>query len=114
MTKLEITLGLLCIGLIVVVILMVFYSAHILRKLWRLSANMKDIQYMVSSFREHLKMVYGLETFYGDETLKNLLQHANSTYDMMEQYEDIFTFLEMEEFEEEYEEAEQEEEEVAS
>ena len=111
MTKLEIILSFASVGLLSVTVVMAFYSVFLLRKLWRISSNMKDIQYMVSSFREHLRMVYELEMFYGDETLKNLLQHANSTYEMMEQYEDIYTFIEIEEEEEMYE---QEEEEVAS
>ena len=73
---------------------------------------MQDVQYMISSFREHLQMVYEMETFYGDQTLMHLLQHANSAYEMLDQYQDIYTFVE---FEEEYEDAEeQEEEEVAS
>ena len=113
MTKLEITLALVSFGLLSVTILMAVYSVYILRKLWTLSSNLQDIQHMVASFREHLKMVYSLEMSYGDETLKNLLQHANSTYDILSEYEDIYTFIEIEE---EYEDAEteEEEEEVAS
>ena len=37
---------------------------------------MTSIHESVDSFKEHLKKVYGLETFYGDQTLKSLLEHT--------------------------------------
>ena len=96
MTKLEITLSLVCVGLLSVVILLALYSVNILRKLWRLSANMQDVQYMISSFREHLQMVYEMETFYGDQTLEHLLHHAVSFNEQLETFEYIYSLTEPE------------------
>jgi len=41
----------------------------------------------ISNFTTHLKSVYELETFYGDETLRHLLKHAQDLTSVFEQYD---------------------------
>ena len=38
-------------------------------------------------FASHLKSVYEMEAFYGDETLRHLLRHAIDIMDLFESYE---------------------------
>ena len=44
----------------------------------------------ISVFTNHLKTVYQLETFYGDETLRHLLEHAQAITGVFDQY-NLFT-----------------------
>ena len=52
--------------------------------------NLSDLTEMVSAYRNHLKTVYEMEMFYGDETLKFLIQHTKSLHELLEDYEDIY------------------------
>lgn len=63
--------------------------------------NTNDLIDMVNGFRSHLKAVYSLESFYGDETLKALMDHAGSLSVILEdQYGDIAALSEPVEYEE--------------
>lgn len=74
-------------------------------KLSIIADNSDDLIQMVVGFRDHLKAVYELESFYGDETLKALLDHANSlSVILSEQYGDIASLSEPLEYEESEEE----------
>ena len=66
--------------------------------------NTEDLIEMITGFRSHLKAVYSLDTFYGDETLKALMDHASSLSVILEdQYGDIASLAEPVEYEEEQE-----------
>ena len=41
------------------------------------SESVSDLFIRLDAYREHLTSVYELPTFYGDETLKGLLDHTN-------------------------------------
>ena len=66
---------------------------------------------MIGNYRQHLKGVYSLEMFYGDETLQNLLDHTKSLYLLLEEYETVVDLtVPQEEIEEIYEEENEDEE----
>ena len=65
---------------------------------------------MVNSFARHLKAVYELDTFYGDQTLSHLLQHAVSFNEQLETFEYIYSLTEDENLEPTDEETDEEEE----
>ena len=52
---------------------------------------------MINSFALHLKSVYELEMFYGDETLASLLEHATSFNEYIETFEYIYSLTAAEE-----------------
>ena len=63
--------------------------------------NTEDLIEMIVGFKNHLKAVYSLDTFYGDETLKALMDHAGSLSTILEdQYGDIASLSEQIEYEE--------------
>lgn len=74
--------------------------------------NSSDLIELISSFADHVKAVYSLDTFYGDETLEGLMAHARSLRALLEeQYGEIANLAEQIEYEEEIvEDAEKEEE----
>jgi hypothetical protein len=74
-------------------------------RLSNVADNASDLIAMISGFRNHLKAVYSLETFYGDETLQSLMDHATTLSMILEeQYGDIASMSEPVEYEEEEEE----------
>ena len=54
-----------------------------------ISENLNDLISIIGVYRKHLKALYEMEMFYGDEVLQNLIDHTNSLYDMLEDYEDV-------------------------
>ena len=72
-------------------ILLFYYSRVLLGKLLYLGDNLSDLVDMITSYRNHLKSVYEMEMFYGDQTLQFLINHTKSLYELLEEYEDVYT-----------------------
>ena len=54
------------------------------------SDNIGDLVEIIESYRNHLKDVYQLDSFYGDETLESLMTHTNAVRAILEeQYGDV-------------------------
>ena len=91
MTRLEIiliavtTLSILC------NVFFFMYTRAILARLLFISEELGDLQDMVDSFAKHLQTVYELDTFYGDQTLQGLLQHAVSFNEQLETFEWVYS-----------------------
>jgi len=67
------------------------------KRLTFVSANMNDLIDMISSYSEHLKKVYGMEMFYGDETLGVLMEHTGTLINILEEeYGDVLSLTELE------------------
>jgi hypothetical protein len=88
--------------------LMYWYSRQLTQKLSFIYDNIGDVSELITNYRTHLKSVYSMEMFYGDETLKFLMDHTRSIGVLLEDYEDPEFFVE--EFSEEDENAQQQEE----
>jgi hypothetical protein len=74
-------------------------------QLSNIADNANDLLAMITGFRNHLKAVYSLDSFYGDETLQALMDHATTLSMILEdQYGDIASLSEPVEYEEEEEE----------
>ena len=64
------------------------------------SDNLGDLVEIIESYQVHLKKVYELDSFYGDETLKGLMNHTNAVRALLEQqYGDIMSITEPIEYE---------------
>tara|TARA_Y100000034_G_scaffold45680_1_gene56128 strand:+ start:763 stop:1116 length:354 start_codon:yes stop_codon:yes gene_type:complete len=97
MSRLEIILiailtfsSLLNIGLII-------YVRGVIVRLLSVSEELGDLQQMINSFALHLKSVYEMEMFYGDETLAGLVEHAISFNEYLETFEYIYSLTAAEE-----------------
>jgi len=58
-------------------ILALFYVRWLIRVIATINEDMENVSGLVSMFAEHTKSVYELEMFYGDDTLKSLMDHAS-------------------------------------
>ena len=74
--------------------LMYWYSRQLTQKLSFIYDNIGEVSELITNYRTHLKSVYSMEMFYGDETLKFLMDHTRSIGDILEDYEDPEFFVE--------------------
>ena len=49
---------------------------------------------VMEEYQSHLERVYGLETFYGDSTLRGLLEHTNDLSVFVSEIKENFDFEE--------------------
>jgi len=96
MSKLEIIL--ICISVISLGfnVVVFAYARAVIAQLLSVSEELGDLAQMVNAFAAHVKKVYELDMFYGDQTLKHLLQHAVSFNEQLETFEYIYSLTEEE------------------
>ena len=73
------------------------YARGVIVRLLSVSEELGDLQQMINSFAVHLKSVYEMEMFYGDETLAGLIEHAVSFNEYLETFEYIYSLTAAEE-----------------
>ena len=73
---------------------MYWYSRQLTQKLSFIYQNIGDVSDIIANYRVHLKSVYSMEMFYGDETLQYLMDHTRSISALLEDFEDQEFFLE--------------------
>lgn len=94
MSRLEIILSaILFISLILNIGIFTYARAAIVRLL-AVAEELGDLQQMMDGFAKHLKAVYELDSFYGDQTLESLLNHAVSFNEQLETFEFIYSLTE--------------------
>ena len=72
----------------------IWYIRNLLKRFLFISNNIADLIEMVSNYRAHLKAVYSLDMFYGDETLKALMEHTSLFSELLEEFEDVIEITE--------------------
>jgi hypothetical protein len=75
-------------------ILAFWYARVLLTKLMFVGENLSDLVDLITNYRNHLKTIYGMEMYYGDETMKFLMEHTNSLLLVLEQYDDVYSIVE--------------------
>ena len=74
--------------------ILIWYSRKVTSKVSFVYENIGEVSDIIANYRVHLKSVYEMEMFYGDETLQYLMDHTRSIRDILEDYEDSEFFLE--------------------
>ena len=64
----------------------VWYMINLLKQVKYYDEELTENITVINNFTNHLKSVYELETFYGDETLRHLLEHAQDLTSVFDQY----------------------------
>ncbi len=67
------------------------YARNAIMQLLSVSSELGDLKEMADSLASHTKEVYELEMFYGDDTLKHLMDHARSFNDYLDSFEYIYS-----------------------
>ena len=108
MTTLEIVLIIVLLVSITANSMAFWYMRRVLPGFIYTSQNLEDLTTLVANYREHLKNIYQMEMYYGDETIKHLLSHTTSLSQILEEYEDVYSIITpLEEIDEEEIEGEQ-------
>jgi len=96
------------------IVLLISYIRFLLKNLNFVSSNITELNNEAVSFTSHLKSIYELESFYGDETLGGLLEHGMHFTSKIEQFSEIMDLTNepLQELEEEDEQEEQEDDET--
>ena len=72
----------------------IWYSIRLSRTMIYFSENMNDLLDILSDYSDHVESVYGLESFYGDQVLHNLLKHSQDIVEQIGTFEDILYLTE--------------------
>ena len=79
-------------GSIVANVLMVWYVRRVVKRSLLVFEVTSDMLEALDEFSTHVEQVYELPLFYGDETLKGLLEHSREIVDEVRGYKDGFIF----------------------
>ena len=94
MTRLEITLSAILLISALMNVGLMLYARAAITQLLSISEELGDLQAMIDTFAKHVMSVYELEMFYGDETLKHLMEHAVDLNETMGNFEYIYSLTE--------------------
>ena len=62
----------------------------------KISENINDLLDTLANYSKHVKSVYGLESFYGDQVLHKLLKHSQEIVEQIETFDEILYLTEEE------------------
>lgn len=66
-----------------------YYIRDILGRLGWLTQNLANLSELIRGFQEHIRGVYELEKFYGDDDIKLLVEHTNDLIEVMDDYLEV-------------------------
>ena len=67
-------------------VLLFVYSRNVAQRLVLISQEIDDLRVAAASFATHVKSVYEMEMFYGDQTLHSLVEHTKDVVTELEVY----------------------------
>ena len=73
-----------------------WYGFLLIRKVLYVSSNTTEVLVAIERYKEHINGVYELETFYGDDTLKSLLDHTGELSTFLSECENAYGLTESE------------------
>ena len=85
----------LCLSIIINFALM-WYGFLLLKKVIYVSGNTDEIIDAIENYRTHLDGIFELEMFYGDETLKSLMDHTGDLSTFLSECESAYQLTESE------------------
>jgi hypothetical protein len=88
-----IPLGIIFVISIIANIFMFWYIRNLLSKMLFIAENLRDLASMAEAYAGHLKSVYSLDMYHGDETIQFLMSHTTSFSEMLEEYEDVYSMV---------------------
>jgi len=69
---------------------LIWFSREQSTRITYVSQNIGDLVELVANYRDHLKAIYQLDTYYGDENIEHLFAHTRSLISILEQeYSDV-------------------------
>ena len=75
---------------ILINIFFIWYLIKLLKKFLNISDELEELFVLLEEYSDHVDVVYGLERFYGDTTLENLLRHSKTISDRAKNFRAIY------------------------
>ena len=101
MSRLEMALSLILVVSVVINIVLFVYSRNVTGRLTLIAEEIDDIRQAATSFSSHVRSVYEMEMFYGDQTLQSLMNHAGEFRDYMNGFDYVYLLDQQEQNDEE-------------
>ena len=93
--EIEIILGIVLLFSIIANVLLFRLALWQSKDLTLVSDNVGDLVEVIESYNNHLRDIYQMDAFYGDETLEGLMTHTNALRTLLEeQYGDVINITE--------------------
>jgi len=89
-------------------ILLVWYLYKVLAKLLYTSDNLGDLYLITRTYKEMVSSMYGMDMFYGEPVIQELLARSKELVEEIEKFEEIYEITTNIEFEDELDAAEEE------
>lgn len=67
-----------------------WYMVRLLKRFLFLSDNLDDLFERIDGYTLHIENVHGLETFYGEPVLQNLMNHSKDIAEYVDDFRNIF------------------------
>ena len=101
---------LIIVALLAIIVAGLFYIRFLFTELYSYGETIQYLKISLKDFEVHIKRIYELEMFYGEQTLEGLMVHAKKICEDIKEFEYIFVLEEeMEEDLSDEEESEKEE-----
>jgi flagellar motor component MotA len=85
---------------VVLIVAMVWYIKRLIENISNMTQDIEELLDAVYSLETHMRGLYSLETFYGDPTLEDLINHTKEVVDEIDFFRDKYA-LSVEDLEEE-------------
>tara|TARA_R100000657_G_C4580729_1_gene43034 strand:- start:123 stop:404 length:282 start_codon:yes stop_codon:yes gene_type:complete len=72
-------------------VLLVWYVIKLLRRFLAFQDELDEFSLKLEEYHGHIDIIYNLERFYGDATLKNLLVHSRNVAEECKQFRSFLT-----------------------
>lgn len=95
MTQLFLTLS------VILNIVLIWYIIQLLKRFLTFQEELDTFSETLEEYKDHIDIVHGLERFYGDETLGNLLRHSKALVEECQSFQRVLKQEEEEYAEEE-------------
>ena len=92
---------------IIINIFFIWYIISLLRKLVFVSDNIGNFLGFLNEYNDHLQGLHEMEMFYGDETLRGLIDHTEFITDEIKNFESVYTLVGYEEEQNEQDESDE-------
>ena len=90
--------------LLVINLFMALYCRFLIKNLVSLSESTKDMRTLFDGFGRHVESLHELEMFYGDDTLKSMIDHSKFVVEQISEYDEALSLTDQIDPEEEHEE----------
>tara|TARA_Y100001937_G_scaffold96223_1_gene130769 strand:- start:887 stop:1177 length:291 start_codon:yes stop_codon:yes gene_type:complete len=83
MTQLFLTLS------VILNIVFIWYIIQLLKRFLTFQEELDSFSETLEEYKDHIDIVHGLERFYGDETLGNLLRHSKALVEECQSFQRV-------------------------